>query len=137
MKLSKTTLAAIGCVHHAGPALASPCSDGIQALETRLDRQEEAAISTSSPGQGVAGAREGQAMEAARGNPPDPVPAAPFQDRGREAKAVGEATAAGGGGDQVMQAKVAINRARTADARGDAAACQEALAEAGGMLERK
>ena len=48
----------------AGPSLASPCSDRIDALEARVKEAAEATASVSSGGQGVAAARESQAMQA-------------------------------------------------------------------------
>ena len=48
----------------AGSCLASPCADRINALETRVNEMAEATASASSGGQGVAAARESQAMQA-------------------------------------------------------------------------
>ncbi len=113
----------------AGPAAAGPCMDRITALEGRLDKEAEVAISTSSGGQGVAGAREGQAMEGTGGSPAAD-PAVPYQREGKEAQAVGQAAAAGEGGDKVMQAKAALNRARALDQQGDAQGCEQQVAQA-------
>ena len=115
----------------AGPAIASPCTDQIGALEARLNETASSAAAASSGGQGVAAAREAQAMEARDENRPvSPPPAVPFQAEGREAQATQRAADAGGGGDRVMQAKATLNRARTLDTRGDANGCMEALGEA-------
>lgn len=108
----------------AAPVAASPCGERIAALEGRLDKEAEVAISTSSSGQGVAGAREGQAMEGTGGSPAA-NPAVPYQREPKEAQAVGQAAAAGEGGDKVMQAKAALNRARALDQQGDAQGCEQ------------
>ena len=116
----------------AGPgASASPCTDQIGALEARLNETGSAAAAASSGGQGVAAAREAQAMEARNENRPvEPPPAVPFQSERREAQATQRAAEAGAGGDRVMQAKATLNRARSFDAQGNAQACMEAVAEA-------
>ena len=115
-----------------GPgASASPCTDQIGALEARLNETGSAAAAASSGGQGVAAAREAQAMEARNENRPvEPPPAVPFQSERREAQATQRAAEAGAGGDRVMQAKATLNRARSFDAQGNAQACMEAVAEA-------
>jgi hypothetical protein len=119
----------------AAPAAASPCADRIAALEARLDEAAETSISTSSGGQGVAGAREGQAQQGGNAAAPAGQAAVPYQDERQEARVVDQAKAAGDGGDRVMQAKATLSRARTADQRGDGAACADAVAEAEGKLE--
>ena len=115
-----------------GPgASASPCTDQIGALEARLNETGSAAAAASSGGQGVAAAREAQAMEARNENRPvEPPPAVPFQSERREAQATQRAAEAGAGGDRVMQAKATLNRARSFDAQGNAQACMEVVAEA-------
>ena len=123
------------CAALAGPALASPCTDQIDALAPRLDATAEAASAVSSGGQGVAAARVAQALAARDRDLPVGEPAVPFQEEGREAQATQEAAQAGGGGDRVMQAKATLNRARTLDARGDGQACLEAVAEAKRQLD--
>ncbi|HYC03539.1 MAG TPA: hypothetical protein VED40_09620 [Azospirillaceae bacterium] len=117
-----------------GGAAASPCGEAIGRLQAQIDEGAEAAISSSSGGQGVAGAREGQALEAERRDAPVREPAAPYQKEGKEAQAVQQAAdAASGGGDGVMRAKAALNRARALDQKGDAA-CRDAVAEAEALL---
>ncbi len=119
------------CALAAGSAWASPCTDQVDALERRLNETATTAASASSGGQGVAAAREAQAMEARNENRPvGPPPAVPFQAEGRETQATQRAAEAGGGGDRVMQAKATLNRARILDAQGDGAGCMEAVAEA-------
>jgi hypothetical protein len=115
----------------AGAASASPCTDQIGALEKRLDETGATAAAASSGGQGVAAAREVQAMEARDQNRPvSPPPAAPSQSERPEARATQRAADAGGGGDRVMQAKATLNRARSFDAQGNAQGCMEAVEEA-------
>jgi hypothetical protein len=115
----------------AGPGFASPCTDQIDALDRRLDEAARAAASASSGGQGVAAAREAQAMEAKNENRPvSPPPAVPFQSAGQETQATQRAAEAGGGGDRVMQAKATLNRARTLDGQGNGQGCMEAVNEA-------
>ncbi len=112
-------------------ASASPCTDQIGALEARLNDTGATAAAASSGGQGVAAAREAQAMEARDQNRPvGPSPAVPFQAEGREAQATQRAAEAGGGGDRVIQAKATLNRARTLDAQGNNQGCMEAVEEA-------
>ena len=125
---------AVAGILAAGPALASSCTDQIAALEARLDEKAETAISTSSSGQGVAGAREGRAMQAEEESASG-EPAVPFQNEEQEAQVVQRAAEAGGGGDLIMQAKATLNRARMLDRDGDIAGCEAALAEAQKQLE--
>ncbi|MBL6455397.1 hypothetical protein JMJ55_08695 [Belnapia sp. T6] len=113
----------------AGPALASPCTDQADALDRQLSGTADAAVSASSGGQGVAAARESQAVQPPPGNQPAP-PSGPFQSPPREAQATQRAADAGAAGDRVVQAKATVNRARELAGRGDEAACLGAIAEA-------
>jgi hypothetical protein len=116
----------------AGPSLATPCTDRINALETRVNEAAEAAASGSSGGQGVAAARESQAMQARnQGAPIAPSTVPPFQNEAREAQTTRQAAdAGGGGGDRVMQARAKLNEARTLDGRGDSTACLDMVTQA-------
>ncbi|KFC74570.1 hypothetical protein FG93_01156 [Bosea sp. LC85] len=79
-----------------GVASASSCAERMAALEIRINQAAEAAASASSGGQGVAAARESQAMQSRdQGQPiaPDSVP--PFQQEGKEAAATRQAAQAG------------------------------------------
>ncbi len=115
----------------AGPSLASPCTERINALEARLIGAAEATASVSSGGQGVAAARESQAMQARnQGEPIAPSTVPPFQNEAREAQTTRQAADAGGGGDRVMQARAKLNEARTFDGRGDSPACLEMVTQA-------
>ena len=126
---------AVFCAVLAGPAVASPCTAQIDALAPRLDASAEAAGALSSSGQGVAAAREAQAMVARDRDQPVGAPAVPFQEEGQEAQATRKAAQAGGGGDRVMQAKAVLNRARALDEQGNGEGCLEAVAEAKRMLD--
>ncbi|HYE47998.1 MAG TPA: hypothetical protein VEB20_00295 [Azospirillaceae bacterium] len=117
-------------------AAAQPCAEAIAALDARLDEAAEAAISASSGGQGVAGAREGQALDAERRGVPVGEPAVPYQRDAKETQAVKEAAKADAGGDAVMQARAALNRARSLDRNGDAG-CRAAVAEAEALLAKR
>ena len=91
----------------------------------------EATASVSSGGQGVAAARESQAMQARnQGEPIAPPTVPPFQNEAREAQTTRQAAEAGGGGDRVMQARAKLNEARTLDGRGDGAACLDMVTQA-------
>ena len=114
----------------AGSAIASPCTDQIDALERRLNETASAAVAASSGGQAVAAARESQAMQARDRGQAAGAPTTPFQSESREAQATQRATEAGGGGDRVMQARATLNQARTLDTQGNATGCMEAVGEA-------
>lgn len=108
----------------AGTALASPCSEEIARLETRVKDEATGAISASTSGKAAAGAREGQGETAQGGNAS--TPAAPPE----------KSAEAGKGADAAMQAKVALDEARTADGKGDAQACNAAVERAKNQLAK-
>jgi cell division septum initiation protein DivIVA len=119
----------------AGPSLASPCTDRINALEARVNEAAEATASLSSGGEGVAAARESQAMQARNQGAPVAAPTVPpFQNEVREAQTTRQAAEAGGGGDRVMQARAMLNQARTLDGRGDSTACLDMVTQADRQL---
>jgi hypothetical protein len=134
MKPIMTLAAAVGFLA-ASPSLASPCSEQIAALEARLDEEAKAAISASSAGESVAGAREGQAVHAENRDVPVGAPAVPYQDAEEEAEVVQRAEEAGGAGDRIMHARATLNEAKTLDQEGNVSGCEEALAEAQRRLE--
>jgi hypothetical protein len=114
-----------------GSALPSPCTDRINALEVRVNEAAEATASVSSGGQGVAAARESQAMQARnQGQPISPSTVPPFQNEAKEAQATRQAADTGGGGDRVMQARAKLNEARALDGRGESAACLDTVTQA-------
>lgn len=106
----------------ASPVLASPCSDEIARLDAKVKNEAKDAISASTSGKAAAGAREGQGETAQGGNAS--TPAAPPE----------KSAEAGKGAEAAMQAKVALDEARTADGKGDAKACSEAIERAKGHL---
>jgi hypothetical protein len=105
----------------ATPVLASPCGEAIASLESKVKDQAATAISASTSGKAAAGAREGQGQDGQGGA------AAPAASPEKSAQA-------GEGGDRAMQAKVALDEARTADKKGDRAACEAAIGRARGHL---
>ncbi|HEX2725976.1 MAG TPA: hypothetical protein VHN20_09175 [Beijerinckiaceae bacterium] len=122
----------------AGASLASPCADRINALEARVTEAAEATASVSSGGQGVAAARESQAMQARNhGEPITPPTVPPFQNEAKEAQITRQAADIGGGGDRVMQARAKLNEARTLDGRGDSTACLDMVTQAERQLSSR
>ncbi|WP_299817995.1 hypothetical protein [uncultured Jannaschia sp.] len=120
----KSSLIVAAALLLAGPALAQDCAGRIDDFERILDRAAGEAISASSGGQAVAGAREAQAMEAPEEGAEDPVP---FQEEDEEAAEVEEAEEAGEGGERIIQARTALQNARELAEGGDEAACSEAM----------
>ncbi|MDP4022709.1 hypothetical protein Q8W71_08750 [Methylobacterium sp. NEAU 140] len=118
-------LACLATLLAATPALASPCSEKFGALDKRVDAQSREAISASTGGKGVAAKREGEGVTGTEGQRAGEAPQAP-------AAASAEA---GKGADAAQQARVALNEARTADGKGDAAACEAAVTRAEGHLK--
>ncbi|WP_119679387.1 hypothetical protein [Indioceanicola profundi] len=137
MKTFMTLAIAVGGILAFGPAQAQAqsCGERIAELETVLDEKAEASISASSGGQGVAGAREGVAVNAENQDEPVEAPAVPYQEPEEEEEAVEQAEEAGGGGDRVLQAKAKLNQARSFDQEGNTTACEEAVAEVEQVLE--
>ena len=122
----------------AAPALAHDCLAQVEQLDTLLQEASEKAISASSGGQAVAGAREAQALtdtgaadddgdEGDRDR--DEEPAVPLQDDAEEAAAVAETEAAGDGGEQFIQARALLETAREAFETGDEASCAQGVDE--------
>jgi hypothetical protein len=106
----------------AAPAWASPCSDEIASLTGRVRTEARESIAASTGSKPVAARREAEGETGT----------APISDR-REATQA-QSAQAGAGGDRAQQAQVALDEARTADGKGDAAGCQAALARAKAQL---
>lgn len=104
----------------AGPAQASSCSDRIENLSKRVTAESTEAISASTGGQGAAAKRGGEGVMGTEGGTPAQSPQAPPE----------KSAEAGKGADAAQQAKVALDEARTADGKGDAKACDTAVARA-------
>lgn len=115
----------------ATPALSTPCGDAIRALEGRVDDAVSKSQALSSGGQGVAASREAQAMQTESGQKP---PGAPVQKLPEHDVAATAAVTPLAGGDKAMKARAALNRARALDREGNAAGCNDAVAEAGREL---
>ena len=114
----------------AAPALiasasASPCSERIDGLDKRVKAEATAAISASTSGQGAAAKRGGEGVTGTEGTAPGQSPQAPPE----------KSAEAGKGADAAQQAKVALDEARTADAKGDAKACDAAVTRAESQLK--
>lgn len=114
----------------AAPALiasasASPCSERIETLDKRVKAEATAAISASTSGQGAAAKRGGEGVTGTEGNAAGQSPQAPPE----------KSAEAGKGADAAQQAKVALDEARTADGKGDAKACDAAVARAESQLK--
>lgn len=105
------------------PALASPCSETIVRLDKRVKAESTEAISASTSGQGAAAKRSGEGVTGTESN------AAPVQAPPEKSAEAGK------GGDAAQQAKVALDEARTADGKGDAKACEAAVARAEQQLK--
>lgn len=108
----------------AGPAHAYQCADRIGDFERLLDVAASQAISASSGGQAVAGAREAQAMAESDESEEDPVP---FQEELEASAAVEEAEDAGDGGEELIEARTALQDARDLAESGDEDACLQAV----------
>lgn len=117
--------AALAVASFAGPALAHDCSGRIDEFERLLDLAAEQAISASSGGQAVAGAREAQAVEAAEPTTEETV--VPFQDEGEEVEAVNEAEAAGTAGQRIIDARTSLQEARDTGGNDGEEACMQAV----------
>jgi hypothetical protein len=113
----------LACLGGALPALGSPCSDRIAELSGRVRTEARESIAASTGSKAIAARRE---SEGETGSAPAP-------DR-REATPM-QSAQAGAGGDRAQQAQVALDEARTADAKGDAAGCEAALARATKQIE--
>ena len=123
LMLSKPLGALLLGVAFTQPASASPCGDQVEALDRQARNKATQAISASTSGKYTAGSREAQGITGSEGKPS--LPEAP----------PGTSATAGKGGDQAQQAKVSIEQARTADKKGDAKGCEEALARARKQIE--
>ena len=113
--LASGALAAGFLATGAAPALATPCGDRIAKLEGPVKDLAKEAISANTSGKAAASARAGQGVTGSGGS------------ASAEAAPPEKSAEAGQGGDKAMQAKVALDEARTADQKGDAQACAAAV----------
>ncbi len=110
----------------AAPALASPCSERIDSISKRVHAELTEAISASTSGQGNAAKRGGEGVTGTEGQRANESPQAPPE----------KSAQAGQGADAAQQAKVALEEARTADSKGDAAGCEAAVSRAEQQLKK-
>lgn len=123
MKRNAWLAAALACTL-CTPALASLCSQRIDALSKQVRGEATEAISASTSGKETAARREGEGVTGtAGGSDPRSAPA-------------DKAAQAGKGADAAQQAKVALDEARTADAKGDAKGCEAAVERAERELKK-
>jgi hypothetical protein len=109
MKLLRAYLTGIFTLAAGAAAVAGPCAQEIVKTQARIDAALESQAAAGKPGKEVA------AATAHRQPTPESIAAAE--------KALGE-------GVSIQAALDALERARTADARGDAALCEKAVADA-------
>lgn len=110
------------------PAAASSCGSDVAALESRLNNEGATAGAATTGGQATAAARSGKAVEAAKTGKPVSDLANPPKDENEAGTK--EAKQAGVAGEGVMAAKVSLNQARNAAAKGDEAGCRTAYKKA-------
>ena len=127
MNAIKIASVAVAAALLSGGASAHDCLERVGEIERLLDTVSEEAISASSGGQAVAGARQAQAIEGTGEGLEEP--AVPVQEEPEEAIAVEEAEEAGRGGERVIEARAALEDAREMAESGDEQACLEALDE--------
>ncbi|GJD33511.1 hypothetical protein FMGBMHLM_0399 [Methylobacterium aerolatum] len=108
----------------ATPTLASPCSEQIQALSGKVKAETHDAIAANTSGQGTAAKRGGEGVTGTEGARANEAPQAPPE----------KSAEAGKGADAAQQAKVALEEAKTADAKGDAKGCEAAVERAKSQL---
>ncbi|MCJ2065617.1 hypothetical protein MKK63_23320 [Methylobacterium sp. J-088] len=108
------------------PALASPCGDRIEGVSKRVQAELTQSISASTSGQGNAAKRGGEGVTGTEGQRANESPEAPPE----------KSAQAGQGADAAQQAKVALEEARTADSKGDAAGCDAAVSRAEQQLKK-
>lgn len=119
-------IAAGGLVSFSLPALASPCTQQIDSLSGRVKAETRDAISANTSGQGTAAKRGGEGLTGTEGARANESPEAPPQ----------KSAEAGKGADAAQQAKVALDEARAADAKGDTKGCEAAVARVKAQLDK-
>lgn len=121
----KIASAAVAAAFFSSAAFAHDCMGRIGEIEQLLDTVSEEAISASSGGQAVAGARQAQAIEGTGEGLEEP--ALQVQEEPEEAIAVERSEEAGRGGERVIEARAALQEAREKAEGGDEQACLKAL----------
>lgn len=120
-------LIAAGALVSSGlPALASPCSEQIDALSGKVKAETRDAISANTSGQAAAAKRGGEGVTGTEGQRKEDAPEAPPE----------KSAEAGKGADAAQQARVALGEAKAADAKGDAKGCEAAVERAKSQLSK-
>jgi hypothetical protein len=107
-----------------GAALASPCAQQIEALSGKVNTETRDAIAANTSGQGTAAKRSGEGVTGTEGARANEAPQAPPE----------KSAEAGKGADAAQQAKVALEEAKTAEAKGDTKGCEAAVERAKSQL---
>lgn len=108
------------------PTLASPCAQQIDALSGKVKAETRDAIAANTSGQGTAAKRGGEGVTGTEGQRANEAPEAPPE----------KSAEAGKGADAAQQAKVALDEARAAEAKGDTKACEAAVERAKSQLQK-
>jgi hypothetical protein len=98
-------------------AQASPCAQQIDALSGKVKAETHEAIAANTSGQGTAAKRGGEGITGTEGQRAGEAPEAPPE----------KSAQAGKGADAAQQAKVALDEARAAEAKGDTKGCEAAI----------
>jgi hypothetical protein len=109
-----------------GAVQASPCAQQIDALSGKVKAETRDAIAANTSGQGTAAKRGGEGVTGTEGKRADEAPEAPPE----------KSAQAGQGADAAQQAKVALEEAKTAEAKGDTKACEAAVERAKAQLSK-
>lgn len=117
-------MAAGGLVSFGSSAQASPCAQQIEALSGKVKAETRDAIAANTSGQGTAAKRGGEGLTGTEGKRADESPEAPPE----------KSAEAGKGANAAQQAKVALDEARAAEAKGDTKGCEAAVQRAKSQL---
>ncbi len=107
-------------------AQASPCAQQIDALSGKVKAETKDAIAANTSGQGTAAKRGGEGVTGTEGQRANESPEAPPE----------KSAQAGKGADAAQQAKVALDEARAAEAKGDTKGCEAAIERAKAQLAK-
>lgn len=119
-------IAAGGLVSFVSSAQATPCAQQIDALSGKVKAETRDAIAANTSGQGTAAKRGGEGLTGTEGQRANESPEAPPE----------KSAEAGKGADAAQQAKVALDEARAAEAKGDAKGCEAAVERAKSQLSK-
>lgn len=119
-------IAAGGLACFGSAAQATPCAQQIDALSGKVKAETRDAIAANTSGQGTAAKRGGEGLTGTEGKRANESPEAPPE----------KSAEAGKGADAAQQAKVALDEARAAEAKGDAKGCEAAIERAKSQLSK-